>query len=71
MVGEAGDDWRAAGSALLMQFIDAGNADVGSGGGVNARGRGLDQRQPHRVAPHQYQAHSGLVHLDLEPKHLA
>jgi hypothetical protein len=70
MVGEAGDDARAAGRAPLMQVIDAGNADVGSGGGVDAGGRGLHQRQSHRVAPQQHQAHFGLVYLDLEPEHL-
>jgi hypothetical protein len=70
MVSEAGDDPRAAGRALLMQVINAGDADVGSGGGVDARGRRLHQRQPCRVAPQQHQTHRGLVYLDLEPKHL-
>lgn len=70
MVSEAGDDPRAAGRALLMQVINAGDADVGSGGGVDAGGRRLHQRQPHRVAPQQHQTHLGLVYLDLEPKHL-
>ena len=70
MVSEAGDDPRAAGRALLMQVINAGDADVGSGGGVDAGGRRLHQRQPHRVAPQQHQTHPGLVYLDLEPKHL-
>jgi len=70
MVSEADDDRRAAGRALLMQFVDAGDADIGSGGGVDAGSRGPHQRQPHRVAPQQYQAHFGLVYLDLEPEHL-
>jgi hypothetical protein len=70
MSGQAGDDPGAAGRALLMQFIDAGDADVGGGGGVDARGRGPHQCQPHSISPQQYQAHFGLVHLDLEPKHL-
>ena len=70
MVSGAGDDPRAAGRALLMQVINAGDSDVGSGGGVDAGGRRLHQRQPHRVAPQQHQTHPGLVYLDLEPKHL-
>ena len=70
MVSEAGDDPRTAGRALLMQVINVGDSDVGSGGGVDAGGRRLYQRQPHRVAPQQYQTHLGLVYLDLEPKHL-
>ena len=70
MVSETGDDPRAAGRALLMQVINAGDADVGSGGGVDAGGRRLHQRQPHGVAPQQHQTHLGLVYLDLEPKHL-
>ena len=70
MVSEAGDDPRAAGRALLMQVINAGDSDVGSGGGVDAGGRRLHQRQPHRVAPQQHQTHLGFVYLDLEPKHL-
>jgi hypothetical protein len=70
MVSEADDDRRAAGRALLMQFVDAGDADIGSGGGVDAGSRGPHQRQPHRVATQQYQAHFGLVYLDLEPEHL-
>ena len=70
MVSKADDDRRAAGRAPLMQFIDVGDADVGSGGGVDAGGRGPHQRKPHRVAPQQYQAHFGLVYLDLESEHL-
>jgi hypothetical protein len=70
MVSEAGDDPRAAGRALLMQVINAGDADVGSGGGVDAGGRRQHQRQPRRVAPQQHQTHLGLVYLELEPKHL-
>ena len=70
MVSESGDDPRAAGRALLMQVIDAGDGDVGSGGGIDAGGRGLHQRQSHRVAPQQHQAHLGFVYLDLEPEHL-
>ena len=70
MVGEAGDDPDAAGRAPLMQVIDAGDAEVGSGGGVDARGRGSHERQPHRVAPQHHQTHFGLVYLDLEPEHL-
>ncbi len=69
MVSKAGDDPRAAGLALLMQVINAGDTDVGSGGGVDAGGRRLHQRQPHRVAPQQHQTHLGLVYLDLKPKH--
>ena len=71
MVSKGGDDPRAAGRALLMQGIDAVDADVGRGGGVDARGRGPHQRQSHLVAPQQHQAHAGLVHLDLEAEHLA
>jgi hypothetical protein len=70
MVGEAGDDPRAVGRALLVQVIDAGDPDVGSGGRVDAGRRGLHQRQSDRVAPQQHQAHFGLVYLDLEPEHL-
>src|ERR1700685_1406475 len=70
MVSESGDDPRAAGRALLMQVIDAGDADVDSGGGVDAGGRGPHQRQFRRVAPQQHQAHRGFVYLDLEPEHL-
>jgi hypothetical protein len=70
MVGEASDDPRAVGRAPLMQVIDAGDADVGSGGGVDAGGRRLYQRQSDRVALQQHQAHFGLVYLDLEPEHL-
>lgn len=71
MACQSGDDPHAAGGAPLVQFIDVGDADVGSGGGVDAGGGGLDQRQPHCVAPQQHQAHCGLVYLDLEPEHLA
>ena len=39
MVSESGDDPRAAGRALLMQVIDAGDGDVGSGGGVDGGSR--------------------------------
>ena len=70
MVSEAGDDPRAAGRALLVQVINAGDADVGSGGGIDAGGRRLHQRQPYRVAPQQHQTHRGLFYLDLKPKHL-
>lgn len=70
MVREAGDDRRATGRALLMQFTDAGDADVRSSGRVDVGARGPHQRQPHRVAPQQYQAHVGLVYLDLEPEHV-
>ncbi len=70
MVSEAGDDPRAVGRALLMQVINTGDADVGGGGGVDAGGRRLHQRQPHRVASQQHQTHPGLVYLDLESKHL-
>ena len=70
MVSEAGDDRRAAGRALLMQFTDAGDADVRSGGRVDAGGRGPHERQPHRIAPQQHEAHFGLVYLDLEPEHV-
>jgi hypothetical protein len=71
MVFETGDDPRAAGGALLVQVIDAGEAEVDSGGGVDARGRGPDKSQSHRIAPQQHQAHAWLVDLDLEPEHLA
>ena len=70
MVGKAGDDPSAASRALLMQVINPGDADVGSGGGIDAGGRRPHQRQPHRIAPQQHQAHPGLVYLDLEPEHL-
>ena len=70
MVGESGDDPRAAGRALLMQLVDAGDADVGSSGGVDAGGRGLDQRQSYRVALQQHQAHLGFLYLDREPEYL-
>jgi hypothetical protein len=71
VIGKAGDDPRAAGRALLVEVIDAGDVDVGSGGGVDAGGRRPDERQPRRVSPQQHQAHFRLVHLDLEPEHLA
>ena len=71
MISEAGDDPRATGRAQLMQVIDASDADVGGGGGIDPGGRGPHQRQPHRVAPQQHQAHSGLVYLDLEAEHVA
>jgi hypothetical protein len=70
MVSEAGDDAGAAGCTLLVQGIDPGDADVGCGGGVDARGRGPHQRQTHRVATQQQQAHFGLVYFDLEAEHL-
>ena len=51
MVGEADDDPRAAGRALLiMEVIDAGDADVSSGRGVDARDFGPHERQPCRVS---------------------
>ena len=70
MVSESGDNPRDAGHALLMQGIDAGDVDIGSGGGVDAGGRGLHEGQSHRAAPQQHQAHLWFVYLDLEPKHL-
>jgi len=71
VVGEVGDDRRAAGGALPMEVVDAGDADVGGGGGVDAWGRGPHEREPDRVSPQQHQAHFRLVHLDLEPEHVA
>lgn len=68
MISEAGDDPRASGRALLMQVVDASDADVSGGGRIDPGGRGPHQRQPHRVAPQKHQAHSGLVYLDLEPE---
>jgi hypothetical protein len=70
MVSESGDDPHVPGCALLMQVIDADDADVGSGGGVDPRGRGPHQRQTHRVTPQQHQAHLGFVDLHLEPEHI-
>jgi hypothetical protein len=71
MVGQPSDDPRASGRAPFMQVIDAGDADIEGGGGVDAGAGRPDQRQPDRVAAQQHQAHLGLVHLDLEPERIA
>ena len=71
MVGQPSDDPRASGRAPFIQVIDVGDADIEGGGGIDAGTGRPDQRQPDRVATQQHQAHLGLVHLDLEPEHVA
>jgi len=71
MVGQAGDDRRAAGDALIVQVINAGDTDVGSCGRIGAGIGRSHERQPHPVAMQQHQAHRGFVNLDLEAEYLA